>query len=60
MHFSKAKDARMYAKLECIRTGVRHIVVPCKQYLCPPKEYFGRDWISGFTVVLYQPKPVFF
>jgi hypothetical protein len=52
MFFRKCRDARMYAKMESIRTHYNHIVKPCKKYLCPPKKYFGQDYINGFTVVL--------
>ncbi len=54
MFFTSARKARIYAGLEKMRTGRRHIVVPTIKYLCPPKEYFGRDYISGFTVILYR------
>ena len=52
MFFTKSHDASVFARVERIRTGLRHVVTPCRKYLCPPKEYFGRDWISGFTVTL--------
>ena len=52
MFFSTAQNARIYATLERIRTGRIHIVKPCKKYLCPPKQDFGKDHINGFTVVL--------
>ena len=52
MFFDKAENARMYAKLETIKTHRKHIVKPCKKYLCPPKQYFGKDYINGFTVCL--------
>jgi len=53
MFFRSAKHARHYAKLEYLRTGLRHIVVPTKKYLCYPNQYFGQDFIPGFTVVLW-------
>ncbi len=52
MFFTRARDARIYAALEIIRTKRNHKVVPCKKYLCPPKECFGRDYRTGFTVIL--------
>ena len=52
MFFNSAKDARLYAKLEIIRTGRQHVVKPCRKYLCPPREYFGQESIPGFTVIL--------
>lgn len=52
MFFENAKDARLYANIQSIVTHRKHIVKPCKKYLCPPKEYFGRDYINGFTIVL--------
>lgn len=52
MFFEKAKEATLQAKIETQRTGYSHEVVPCKKYLCPPKKYFGRDYINGFTLVL--------
>ena len=52
MFFYFDKDARIYAQLEKIRTGKIHQVVPCKKYLCPPRQDYGRDYINGFTVVL--------
>lgn len=52
MQFSSCKDAAAYARMERVRTGIRHVVKPCRRYLCPPKEYFGRDWVPGFTVVM--------
>jgi len=54
MFFDNAKDARMYCRLESIRTHRKHKVVKCSKYLCPPKQYFGRDYISGFTVILLK------
>ena len=56
MSFEHAKDARVYAQLETVRTHYVHQVVSCKKYLCPPKEYFGKDHIYGFTVVLTHKK----
>lgn len=56
MFFRKAKKARKYATLESSRTGVRHIVVPTKKYICPPETYLGQDFIPGFTVVLFDNK----
>lgn len=52
MFFERAKDARMQASIETQRTGCTHQVVACKKYLCPPKVYFGKDYINGFTLVL--------
>jgi hypothetical protein len=52
MFFERAKQARMQARLETIRTGVRHHVVKTRKYLCPSNEYFGRDYITGFTIVI--------
>jgi hypothetical protein len=52
MFFTRCRDAGVYARLEYIRTGIIHIVKPCKKYFCPPKEYFNRDWVNGFTVVI--------
>jgi len=54
MSFSNAREARIYAQMESMRTHKRHIVIPCKQYLCPPKEYFGKDYYPAFAVVLAQ------
>ncbi len=56
MFFDNAKDARIAARIESIRTHFVHQVIPCKKYLCPPKEYFGRDYISGFTVILTKKR----
>ena len=56
MFFENAKDARLQASIETQRTHHKHIVVPCKKYLCPPKLYFGKDYISGFTLVLSKCK----
>lgn len=56
MFFEKAKDARIYCQLENIRTHRKHEVVKCKKYLCPPKLYFGKDFINGFTVILSSNK----
>ena len=52
MFFESAKDASLQARIETQRTGYTHEVVACKKYLCPPKEYFGKDYINGFTLVL--------
>ncbi len=54
MFFHSAKGARRFANLECLRTGIRHIVVPAKKYLCPPATYMGQDFIPGFTVVFFD------
>jgi len=54
MFFNKSTAARQYAKMERLITGKRHIVVPCRKYLCPPKENWGRDYICGFTVILHR------
>ena len=54
MYFESAIKARKYCTLEIIRTHKRHIVVPSKKYI--PYDYFGRDYVNGFTVVLWQPK----
>ena len=51
MFFKTAKRAQKYCILEIIRTGLRHIVVPSKKYV--PYDYFGRDYIVGFTVILW-------
>jgi len=56
MFFNSAKSARIHASIESARTGYRHVVVPCKKYLCYPKLYFGRDYINGFTLVLRVKK----
>ena len=56
MFFEKAKDARVQASIETTRTHRQHLVAPCKKYLCPPKEYFGRDYINGFTIILGEIK----
>lgn len=56
MFFDSAKDARLQASIETQRTGYIHVVKPCKKYLCPPKEYFGKDYIKGFTLVLGERK----
>ena len=56
MFFNYVKDAKLYANLETMRTHFQHIVKPCKQYLCPPKEYFSKDHYNGFTVVLTNKK----
>lgn len=50
--FSRCHDASLFAKMEFARTGWRHIVKPCKAYICPPQEYYGRDWKPAFCVVL--------
>lgn len=47
MFFRSCKEARVYATWETLRTGRRHIVKRCRKYLCPPKEYFGKDSIPG-------------
>jgi len=52
MFFNRCHDASVFARMERVRTGLRHVVKPCRKFLCPPKEYFGRDWVSGFTVTL--------
>jgi len=52
MFFETAKAARIAASRETLRTGYQHYVKPCKKYLCPPKEYFGRDYINGYTIIL--------
>jgi hypothetical protein len=52
MFFEKSKDARIYSQLETIRTHRQHIVVNCKKFLCLPKNYFGKDYVNGFTVIL--------
>lgn len=52
MFFEKSKDARIYANIQNQVTGYNHFVVPCKKYLCPPREYFGKDYINGYTVIL--------
>lgn len=52
MFFETAKNARMYAKMETIRTHRQHIAKPCRKYLCPPATYFRKDSIPGFTVIL--------
>ena len=52
MFFETTTAARLQASIETQRTGYTHKVVPCKKYLCPPNEYFGRDFINGFTLVL--------
>lgn len=52
MFFEKAKDARIYASIQTIQTKVLHKVVPCHKYLCPPATYFGKDKVSGFTVII--------
>jgi len=54
MFFHNAKDARLFATMETIKTKQKHVVVPCKKYLCPPDIYFGKDFINGFTVVLFK------
>ena len=51
MFFETATAARLQASIETKELGT-HISVPCKKYLCPPNEYFGRDFINGFTLVL--------
>jgi hypothetical protein len=51
MFFHKAKEARLYATLETIQTHRIHQVKPCKKFISS-REYFGRDYITGFTVVL--------
>ena len=56
MFFEHAKDARLYANLETMRTHWQHIVKPCIKYICPPKEYFGEDHCTGFAVVLTNKK----
>jgi len=52
MFFESAKDARLQARIETHKTGYTHRVVACKKYLCPLKEYFSKDYINGFTLVL--------
>lgn len=54
MFFEKAKDARIYASIQSTTSHRKHIVKKCIKYLCPPKEYFGKDHINGFTVVLVK------
>ena len=54
MFFRRCADAARWARTQIRSTGLRHVVRPCRKYLCPPKEYFGQDWIPGFTVVLYE------
>lgn len=56
MYFPNAMQARIYANLQTRQTGYKHKVMPCKKHLCPPKEYFGRDYINGFTVILITKK----
>jgi hypothetical protein len=56
MFFEGAIDARKYCQMESIRTHRKHKVVKCKKYLCPPTQYFGRDCINGFTVILLRSK----
>ena len=56
MSFTSAKEARVYANLETMRTHKQHIVVPFKQYLCPPKTHFGKDFYPAFAVILRGAK----
>jgi len=52
MFFETLKQARSYAQLETIYTGVKHIARKSKKYLCPPATNFGRDYIPGYTVTI--------
>lgn len=52
MFFQKAASARQHATLQRVTTGKHHVVALCRKYLCPPKKDFGRDYITGFTVIL--------
>lgn len=55
MFFESARQASLRARIDnvsLILIGMKHVVTPCKRYLCPPKNSFGKDYIQGFTLVL--------
>lgn len=52
MFFDKQQDARLYARIETIRTHRPHVVKPCKKYLCPTTLGQEEEYIAGYTVCL--------
>lgn len=54
MFFNSAKEARIRASIDNValeKIGMRHVVTPCNKYIANG-DYFGRDYIKGFTLVL--------
>ena len=59
MFFNSAKEARIRASIDNValkKIGFCHVVTPCKKHLAAG-DYFGRDYIKGFTLVLTKINP---
>ena len=52
MFFDKNSEAWLHARLETMRTKVKHVVKPCYKYVCRPNEEDCIQTRKGYTLVL--------